>query len=631
MIFKFLGLLNPFKSKKNEVLDYRMYKSERMLKKLQLKEVETQSEEYQKMVEELYSISDLRIESIAKWKEHFHSYLNTIKERFFIIFPNCDNNEYLTNKNYRKLYSVALKEEIPFHLNYTYLTNIINITFYGLMMLDWDKKDGFTGQRCFDIVKNIVEKGKEYNIKLIFGLSETDRGYHAFLLSNKVDYQSLIDLKFMCSFECDKKYIGYTNLFGWAVRLTRKDPNDFVAKPGWTIHGKEYQVIGPSLTEISNIKDINLECWTYYMYHYYLIEYFKIYTSDELEKFKNTEICYVKEFVNKIRNDIDCIWGYSQTESPRIICNIELPNLNYELYGKSLDYRQVILPESNNKINRNFILTEQVGLNIPALSEGLIETIKKIENYEILKGKPKKNLQTINKYTRYTKYRTDVEKKNNLYLFPNMDYYHDTRFNDVTNLEINTKIKERFSVGVDGQMKSEKRIIFIGYKDLLMLDWDEKDGFNSQECLEIIEFLVEEAKKNGINLCFALTKTDRGVHAFELTRKWDFRDLNTIKLMIGMYCDPWYVSNCNIRGWHVRLSKKVEYINDCVAIEGVNGRFFIGDQNSILPEQLKMYKYHIKLIDYFKNYDSVKMERCLGLDWKLIDKIREDINNIWIS
>jgi hypothetical protein len=599
-------------------LDYRLFKKNMAIRKLDLKKKEEHPEGYTKMVEECYSTSDLRIESIGYWREHFKNYINAVKGRFFLVYPNCDSyedSEYLTDKNIRKLYSKCLKEDIPFHINYTYLTNIINITFYKMMMLDWDKKEGYTEKRCREILENIIKKATKYGISLVFGLVQSDRGYHAFLLNQKMDYTSLTDLKFMCCFEGDIKYVGYTNLFGWAVRVSRKDNSellDFVARPGWS--GKQF--LSNFNTEVEALKYIDKECWSWFIFHLYLSEYFKQFDTSDFKDIQKNDMC----IINRIREDIDTLWGYSYTELPRIITKLELPHIaNTEEYSKFLDFRQVVVPEV--KVKKSYILTEKFGVEVPKLKADLASVCLE------LPGKIKNDLIMLNRYVRYSKYRYDIEKKRNFYLYPNMDWYYDTWGNETLHPEIIKAAPENFAIGVDGQLKPEKRVIFIKYNTLLMLDWDEKEGFKQTECLELVKHIVKKARIFGLDLAFGLARTDRGCHAFELSREWDFRDINVLKFMLAMYCDPWYVSNVNIRGWNVRLTKKYGYPEDRVAVEGILGEKYVGD--NINEKLYKKYIYHYKLIKYFQDFDTVKMEKVLGLDWNLIDKVRKDIGTLW--
>lgn len=569
-------------------------------------------------IDDLPNNSHITKERVEHYKDEIKNYVKFVKNRFYIIYPNCDNLLFSDTKNY--LINTTIRTKIKkqvnadFHINYTYLTNVVSISYYRMLMIDWDEKEGYTLEKCKDLLNNLVKEANKLLIPLTFGLVRTDRGFHAFLLSHQVKFNDTI-IKLMCLLESDIKYTAYVDSFGWAVRITQKNnttSNDFVGRIGWD---NNTQIIG-------DYHNINNQCWSWFVYHLYAIEYFKNYNSNEFAKFQLFEPDVEKnkmEFIQKIRNDLNQLWAYCSVDTPRFIQNIELPRFHEFTTNSGLNMNPVVL-EGNHKIKRISIITEPSGLNVPK-----INNLDKFANFVYdkftLHNKNKTSMRELGENVEYCTRRYHAEIKSHFFIYPNFDIYYRTKLNDLTNKQI-IKYSQDFVIGVDGQRNIDSRIFYMLFRKILMFDWDFKDNFTEEDCIDITRFIVYIAKTFDINLCFKMIRTDRGIHAFELCNHWDYRNENTLKLMLGAYCDKWYVSNVNIKGWAVRLNKKNGHQDDFVAKIGVLDNTYIGYQNYINPDIEKLIDFKMNVIDKIKDFNHTNMELILGEDQNKINEIR---------
>lgn len=90
--------------------------------------------------------------------------------------------------------------------------------------------------------------------------------------------------------------------------------------------------------------------------------------------------------------------------------------------------------------------------------------------------------------------------------------------------------------------------VYMCYKNIMMLDFDKNDL--------TIDSLLDNLPKD---MSFMIYKTERGYHAFCVSRKFEYRTRETVEFMhnykdLGIDID--YIRFCYIRGFSVRLNKK---------------------------------------------------------------------------
>ena len=97
---------------------------------------------------------------------------------------------------------------------------------------------------------------------------------------------------------------------------------------------------------------------------------------------------------------------------------------------------------------------------------------------------------------------------------------------------------------------------YICFKQLLMIDIDigKKNHFTSRE--EYLDFIRSWCEKHP-EFLFKVYKTRNGLHLFAVHETFDYQDDETLQLMIDLHCDFYYIIYSSLRGWSVRLNKKM--------------------------------------------------------------------------
>lgn len=117
-----------------------------------------------------------------------------------------------------------------FNIRYDFRTKIVYSNFYNLLMLDYDIKDGLTREDAIEELYRIIEVGKRNYLKFSFAIMPTDRGLHAFLLSQYA-YRNMIWVDFLRLACTDTYYAAFSYATGFGIRLSRKQdtPEDMVS------------------------------------------------------------------------------------------------------------------------------------------------------------------------------------------------------------------------------------------------------------------------------------------------------------------------------------------------------------------------------------------------------------------
>lgn len=145
-------------------------------------------------------------------------------------------------------------------------------------------------------------------------------------------------------------------------------------------------------------------------------------------------------------------------------------------------------------------------------------------------------------------------------------------------------------------------------KDILMIDFDNKDGFTKEKAIDYIKTYTECMKRDhNYDMLFQMYETDRGIHAFLVNRQINFILENALQIMIDLCSDPMYIGYSEVRGFCIRLSPKIKYVTDVqghvnkefIAKE-IEDNFLIGHGEPLEYSQ-KILDFHMNMINFLGN------------------------------
>jgi hypothetical protein len=139
--------------------------------------------------------------------------------------------------------------------------------------------------------------------------------------------------------------------------------------------------------------------------------------------------------------------------------------------------------------------------------------------------------------------------------------------------------------------------------DILMLDFDEKDGSPKNTVVKSLErflnsqrLLKENKRVTSSELCFKLYETDNGTHAWPISHTFTHNTAQAIRLFLETCNDKIYASFSYSNGYNVRMSPKVftDSVNriprdpeslrkQFVQKPGIGGVLYVGNQDNIDP------------------------------------------------
>jgi len=131
----------------------------------------------------------------------------------------------------------------------------------------------------------------------------------------------------------------------------------------------------------------------------------------------------------------------------------------------------------------------------------------------------------------------------------------------------------------------QKEFIALILKDVVMFDFDFKDGADEEVVMKQFQKIVEIGKEAfNIDFTFIVFKSDAGVHVFLLSHKMRHDDLQTIDFMLSLCNDIWYCAFSHINGFGIRLNPKKDRPDDFIADPG--GRVKKAQGDRLLDELL---------------------------------------------
>ena len=88
---------------------------------------------------------------------------------------------------------------------------------------------------------------------------------------------------------------------------------------------------------------------------------------------------------------------------------------------------------------------------------------------------------------------------------------------------------------------------------MIDVDFDKTDG----ETFESYMIFLEEYVVKHPEFTFDIYQSRNGLHVFIISQEFDYKNINTVKLMLELKCDFYYIIYSHIRGFCVRLNRKI--------------------------------------------------------------------------
>lgn len=164
-------------------------------------------------------------------------------------------------------------------------------------------------------------------------------------------------------------------------------------------------------------------------------------------------------------------------------------------------------------------------------------------------------------------------------------------------------------------------------KDILMIDFDEKEGISKNKAIELIREYTNDLHEKGFDLLFYMFETDRGMHAFIVNQYIDYFSEEALHIMIDTCTDEMYIGYVEVKGFCVRLGPKVKLLpkegetlqdivdKEFIARPAVGKDFKIGYGKPI-PEIEDILDFHLDMINWFteqyrKNLNMLTKKRYI--------------------
>lgn len=102
--------------------------------------------------------------------------------------------------------------------------------------------------------------------------------------------------------------------------------------------------------------------------------------------------------------------------------------------------------------------------------------------------------------------------------------------------------------------------IYMCFKNMMMIDID----FNNNIDRDCVLKNLNSFCKNHSDYLFNVFTSRNGLHVFCISHKMDYTNLEHIQLMLDLQCDFFYTVYAHIRGWCVRLNRKMNEYDDYI-------------------------------------------------------------------
>lgn len=465
-------------------------------------------------------------------------------------------------QNHGQFKQIRVFETNDFLLRYDYGDAVWAMCVKDLFTIDFDIKEGVSQRDAVLMVKRYTDFMHSKGVDLLFSIYETDRGLHAYLISERLLYGDARTLQTSLGLCNDKNYIIFTGFNGFCMRVApklkkqKKDPvtGEPILGKTWMTEdeiGKEFIArLCYQLAEPGAGLDAGLTCTIGYgradpylemMLDVYekLIDFFKYQYAIKLARFTST-----KSFE----------WGgikYDKINAPPP-----------EFLQEAKDFVQNLLS--------SYGIVAKGEYQIPMKWRGFMTEYKPFLDANTLYQCANVSPYEINRRARTVV--LDAWKQNCPKQAISICGFDDPA------VEAPGQTPSRifgpnpngmgypFVFGVD----KSSHMVFIQFRDLLMLDWDVKDGFPKIVPAQMLNRYLVAMKTypraeriTPTPMAFKMYETDNGVHAYCVSHFMPY-DMESgsllsppLEVMHNTCVDAWYIAFVKTRGYSIRVGPKV--------------------------------------------------------------------------
>ena len=204
-------------------------------------------------------------------------------------------NDIFDNNEFKELIAYE-QEDLVVAMNL--MNNVWSLCVRDILMIDFDVKEGITRDDAINRITRYTNRIHDEGRDLLFEMFDTDRGVHAFLVSERMSHTDPEAVQIMIDLDNDPNYIGFSRVRGFCMRLNAKiDPEadidtlrdhmekEFISK---RFVDQRYIGYGSPDSDIEKVLDLHSSLIEWFKYQYKsrlpeLIKYRYVYENDRYQ------------------------------------------------------------------------------------------------------------------------------------------------------------------------------------------------------------------------------------------------------------------------------------------------------------------------------------------------------------
>jgi len=431
------------------------------------------------------------------------------------------------------------------------------LKFYELMMLDIDGVPDNISNDCNTIknalsleeITNICNKYKQY---ITFRIYKSHNGYHIFITSERVNYDSERMVYISRLFCNDIFYVKFAAKNGYKIRMSPKlhRQEEFISKFICKIGDKE---------ELPDLLD-NLKMHDEYVDYFENLYSMNNISHNDLHNTsskQNSSLIHLNSTLNIPDDLADKIFN-KQTDE---LTDEETEQVNSAIINCNSPelYTNIITELTTFNSYQPIFYSHFLSLNFHLLQ--FLE-----ENSDIKFIFHDLNNNKIRKYLLAISNDTDDEpssttSSNNSHTSSISKYERHPEFIRLLYISLTQYLTKPQRIIIDllyyyVACDTYTRTYYICFKNLLMCDIDfyKDESGNAVNTQEIIDYATNYALTH--NLTFRVYSSRNGFHLFLTSKQMDYKSEESFTIMTDMKTDFYYILYSKIRGWCVRLNRK---------------------------------------------------------------------------